>query len=195
MTTNFAVQDSRRSRLVVLVLAIAACIVGPTMSATAATEVYHQTVRGVSVSGDKFVDDGCATTYQYLFSNEDTTHYQSWTYNRCTGEFEFLSGEAVPTTFRVTGRLASVRVVATIPLTDASTGQSAGEATVDETFRAASPAVTSTSSQSERIPGDYLFRFRFTGTVREATASGTLGSLQNASITKIRSGTLSITHS
>ena len=192
--TKLSRTRTRRSRLAVLVLAVAVCLIGPVPAADAATEVYHQTVRGVSVSGDSFVTDGCTTTYRYLFSSKDTTHYQSWSYNRCTSEGEFLYGEAVPDVFRVAGRLGSVRVVATIPLIDSNTGESAGAIEVDQTFRATSPAVTTTERDSERIPGDYLFRYRFTGMVREADANGTLGPLENETIRSVRSGVLRITY-
>lgn len=195
MASNPPGSRSHKPWLVMLIVAVTACFIGPIQAAQAATDVYHEHIRGLAVLGTSSSGsaDGCLETGAYLFSDKTTTSYQSYSYNYCTEVYEFVYGTAAPTTFKVTGNLASAHVVATIALVDLYTGQSAGQITVDETFTANAAAETSTYAESDHVPGEYLLRYRVSMTSRSADATGTLTFNDYAAIGKGTSATVRIT--
>ncbi|KGM01122.1 hypothetical protein Q760_03695 [Cellulomonas cellasea DSM 20118] len=142
--------------------------------AQAATDVYHQSFRGLFLDGWTSTDDGCTTTFVGAASDETTTWYANESYNRCTGEGSGVLGSATPTTFTLRGNLSSGHVVATIPLTDLYTGEPAGEILVDNTWTATAKPTKSTWVTSVNLPGSFRYTNRLTALSAPATATGTV---------------------
>ena len=129
-----------------------------------------------------------ATTYEGGWAS-----YGEFSYNECTQKGTWVSGSAVPTTLRFWGNLSSAHLVAHIALTDEATGSSAGSVAVDETWTATGPAVHEKEVDSYNEPGNYLFRWTFKGTSREAVTTGTM-TLDTAHIRRSSYWTMQVTH-
>jgi len=182
-----------------IVAALATVLLVPVMvalgpaTAHAAIWVWSQHARDLTVSAYGSTDDGCTTTSTTLDASATRVLYSAWSYNACTGEESGVYGWTAPTSFSVRGNLATAHVVATIPLTNAYTGEPAGQILVDDTWTATERATTSTYSYTANVPGEYRYISRSSGSVSPAVVTGTVP-LDEGYVWKIRSMEISVTH-
>jgi hypothetical protein len=168
----------------------------PPNAAYASTTVLHERFNALTVyaSSDTLSSDGCVETYAEVEADRRTISYFTYGYDYCTDTvLYFRYGTGVPTTFKKTGNLASVHVVATTTLTDDLGGPDT-EVSLNETWIATSPAVKTTDSYTLQLPGEYRSSYRVSATVREASVSGTIP-FDSGFIGDFKFMTMSLTHS
>jgi len=179
MPSDWSVSAAHRFTAAVLTLPLVAVLLllVPSSAAQAAT-VYHDTFQGVTVYKEGFADEGCFLRGTFIFGDQRSVRYAEVLYDQCQipgdyVEIYYVVGFAAPTIFEAKGDLASVHVVATIPLKVYDTGAPFGDVTIDNTWIADGPARRNSYMESFHLPGDHLFIYRFRGTQRHAYVTGT----------------------
>ena len=111
-----------------------------------------------------------------------------------TAAYTYTYGEGPATELSITA-LNSGHAVATIPITTYfSSGESVDSTLyVNERWTAYGPISRSAFSDTQDIPGVYHLSYRFKGSQRSATVTGTLD-LDEAWIQKVSAATLTVTH-
>jgi hypothetical protein len=161
---------------------------------SAATEVFTRHFHGLQLFGQTFAQDGCTNSGQTLLADRTQVVYVFSSTNSCTGERSQIIGSAVPTVFKVTSHLGLGHLVATIPLTDVSTGASVGELTIDETFTAARPADIIEDGHSRfLLPGIAVLLEHSSGTTRQGVLTGTI-TFDFAVISNVSNTSLAVFH-
>lgn len=175
MTRHRWIHRLLRSFLTMLPLTALLLLGAPPAANSAPTEIFTRHVQGLTLSARNYTQDGCINSSEFLLADRTEVIYVSSSVNTCTGERTEITGSAVPTVFKVTSRLGSAHIVATIPLSDASTGASAGELTIDETFTATRPADRVYNGHSHfLLPGIAVVVDNFSGTTRQGVVTGTI---------------------
>jgi hypothetical protein len=176
-------------------LAASLLLVIPPNASYASTTVFRDSYKSlvVAASSETLSSDGCVYTFAQVYGDRRSISYYTYSYDYCTDTMlYFRTGTAVPTTFEKRGNLASVHVVATITLTD-DVGGPDTELSLDETWTATSPAVKTTDRYTQQLPGAYRLSYRSSGTIREASVSGT-EPFDSGVIGNFNLMTISVTH-
>ena len=152
----------------------------------------------LSVTG--YFVDPCIVGWQSVQATTLTVdHRQAVTYardsgNLCTGEWEAATGTAVPDVFKVTGLVASGRLVATVPLTNYYTNEPAGSVDLDLVLAGAGEAQTTEIRQMTHDADGSLAVERTRYTERMVTVSGTPAHLSDGTLRRIHDGWLLVMH-
>jgi hypothetical protein len=161
-------------RAVVLLSVLVLALLWPHAGAEAQTPVTKDRFGGLVVSGSTTTFDECVYSMVSVFGDRKSVRYSAYSSNQCDGTESFVTGEATPTTFVPHGRLASVRVVATIPLRDGSEALTGDVFNLNETFSATGPADFTHWSEVQREGSRYKMITQGAATVRSAVGTGTV---------------------
>jgi hypothetical protein len=175
--------------------------------ASAATNTYRYSSDTASWNTFSSSDDGCVSTYSYIYAYETldksgtgrgTTSTYAWysagSYNYCTGEFSSAYGDATGITFSASSSRASLS--GTFTVYDYFSGTSSN-VDVNLSWTATGASSRSMYQDHSNWPGVRIHS-KYTGTTREASVTGTIGGADlptggYAYITSSASGSVSIT--
>ena len=189
----------RRIIAVLVAIPIALVVVLLAPASAEAAEVERYRFNGVVVTGynySVYEADECVVTIHSVTASKELVTFFSQTFNQCAGgrageEQIIATGSSAPTYFAARGTRAA-HVIATVPLYDVNTGDFFGEVELDNIWTSAGPAVRDRSSHSTSVPGSYRLSYRTSGTVAQATVTGTVPFETHATIGKYTVMQLSI---
>lgn len=158
-----------------------------------AAEVFRERYSSEYVQADtsSMSADGCS--YSYISASAGTSsplngastmYYSSSEFNKCTGQSHFVYGEAATQVF--TFQRGLVHTVATVPLSDGS------QIHLDLTWQGTGKVERGGSNSRNVLPGQFVQRYAYHGTLQEATVTGTL-SFENAYISASKSSSMTVT--